>query len=230
MIQENVERVQERIAQTCRRAGRPEKNITLVAVSKTFRPEKIREAHACGLLHFAENRVQEAEGKIRQLKDLEIIWHMVGHLQGNKAKTAAEIFHTIQSVDSLRLARKLNEVQAKRGASLPILVQVDPGKETTKSGVRESELLTLIDQMSELPHLRVLGLMTLPPFFEEAEQVRPYFRRLRKLAESVSGRNWPNVSIEELSMGMSHDFEVAIEEGATLVRVGTAIFGPRARP
>ena len=230
MIQENVERVRDRIVQACRRAGRPEKSITLVAVSKTFGPEKIRVAHACGLHHFGENRVQEAQGKIESLADLEITWHMVGHLQGNKAKIAAKIFHTIQSVDSLRLARKLNQVQAARGASLPVLVQVDPGEEATKSGVRESELLTLMDHMSELSHLQVRGLMTLPPFFEDSQQARPYFRRLRKLAELVSGRSWRNVSIEELSMGMSHDFEVAIEEGATLVRVGTAIFDPRERP
>ena len=229
MIGKNIEKVNERIAQACRRAGRPPESVRLLAVSKTFGQERIREAYAAGLRHFGENRIQEAESKIAQLADLEITWDLIGHLQTNKAKKAAELFDFIQSLDSLRLAEKLNQARAATTDALPVFIQVDLAGEETKSGVPEAELPELLRQVSGLSHLKIQGLMTLPPYHEDPEQVRPYFRRLRKLAERLTGDNIPNISLNELSMGMSHDFEVAIEEGATLVRVGSAIFGERVK-
>ncbi len=229
MIRNNIEKVNERIARACRRAGRQPESVTLVAVSKTFPAERVREAYEAGLRCFSENRIQEAEGKIAQLADLDITWHLIGHLQTNKAKKAAELFHTVESLDSLRLAQKLDQAQAAKNQPLPVLVQVDLAGEETKSGVPEVELPGFLRQVSELAHLRVRGLMTLPPYHEDPERVRPYFRRLRELAERLASENIPNVSFNELSMGMSHDFEIAIEEGATTVRVGSAIFGERTK-
>jgi pyridoxal phosphate enzyme (YggS family) len=226
-VGENVERVRERIAAACRRAGRDFEDVRLVAVSKTMPPELIRQAYEAGLRDFGENRVQEAAGKRPELSDLTVTWHLVGHLQTNKAKPARELFHWIHSVDSLRLAQKLDQAAACTGERLPILLEVNLAGEATKSGVREEEVVGLVGQVGGLGTIEVRGLMVIPPFFDDPEKARPFFRRLRELAQSIQARNLPNVSMQELSMGMSNDFEVAIEEGSSIVRVGTAIFGQR---
>ncbi|HEV2492527.1 MAG TPA: YggS family pyridoxal phosphate-dependent enzyme [Terriglobia bacterium] len=226
-LYDNVARVRERIAQACLRAGRRPEDVKLVAVSKTVPAERIRQAYEVGLRDFGENRVQEAAAKRAALSDLTVTWHLVGHLQTNKAKLARQLFHWVQSVDSLRLAEKLDHAAVCEGERLPVLLEVNLGGETTKSGVREEEILALAEEVAGLKTLELCGLMTVPPFSENPEEVRPFFRRLRQLAEKVSAATLPNVSMRELSMGMSQDYEVAIEEGATIVRVGTAIFGPR---
>ena len=226
-IKENVAQVRERIAAACRRSGRGPEDVKLVAISKTFPRESIRAAYEAGLRDFGENRVQEAAAKRPALSDLSITWHMVGHLQTNKAKAARELFHWVHSVDSFRLAQKLDQATASGGGRLPVLLEVNLGGEENKAGVGESEVIRLAEQMSPLATLEVRGLMVIPPFFDDPEQVRPYFRRLRELAQEIDARKFANVSMRELSMGMSHDFEVAIEEGATIIRVGSAVFGQR---
>jgi hypothetical protein len=226
-IKENVAQVQERIAAACQRSGRGPDNVKLVAISKTFPPESIRAAYEAGLRDFGENRVQEAVAKRPALTDLSITWHLVGHLQTNKAKTARELFQWVHSVDSFRLAQKLDQARASAGGRLPVLLEVNLGGEASKAGVGESEIIQLAQQVSQLAALEVRGLMVIPPFFDDPEQVRPYCRRLRQLAQEIEARKIPNLAMQELSMGMSHDFEVAIEEGATMIRVGTAIFGAR---
>jgi len=226
-FEENIGRVRERIANACRRAGRRPEEVKLVAVSKTVPPELIRRAFEAGLHDFGENRVQEANAKRPALSDLTVTWHMVGHLQSNKAKLARELFHVVHSVDSLRLAQKLDQAAVCADDKLPVLLQVNLGDELTKSGAREEEISQLAEQVGRLKTLELRGLMVLPPFFEDPEQARPFFRRLRELAKLLEALNLPNVSMQELSMGMSHDFEIAIEEGSTAVRIGTAIFGPR---
>lgn len=226
-LEENIARVQERIDAACRRAGRPREDIKLVAVSKTVTPDRIRDAYRAGLRDFGENRVQEAKAKRPALSDLTVTWHLVGHLQTNKAKSARELFHWVQSVDSLRLAQKLDQTAVCSGERLQVLLEVNLGEEPTKSGLREEEIVQLADQVGRLETIELRGLMALPPYSEDPEQSRPFFRRLRELAKSIELANLPNVSMAQLSMGMSHDFEVAIEEGATMIRVGTAIFGAR---
>ena len=228
-IAENVARIRERIAAACRRAGRQPEEIRLVAVSKTVPPDLIRQAYEAGVRDFGENRVQEAAAKRPALSDLTVTWHLVGHLQTNKAKPARELFHWVHSIDSAKLAQKLHQAAVCSGERLQVLIQVHLGDEPTKSGVGEGEVLKVVEEVSRLETLEVCGLMTLPPFFENPEDVRPCFRRLHELARSIEARRLPNVSMQDLSMGMSHDFDVAIEEGATIVRVGTAIFGPRSQ-
>jgi len=228
-IMENVARVQERIAAACQRSGRGPAEVKLVAISKTFPPESIRAAYEAGLRDFGENRVQEAIGKRPALSDLGITWHLVGHLQTNKAKPARDLFHWVHSLDSFRLAQKLEQAAAPRAGRLPVLLEVNLGGEESKAGVGESEIIQLAEQISQLATLEVRGLMVIPPFFDDPEEVRPYFRRLRELAQEIDAKNIANISMQELSMGMSHDFEVAIEEGTTFIRVGTAIFGARSR-
>ena len=223
----NIARIRERIAAACLRSGRRPENVKLVAVSKTVSPELIRQAFDAGLRDFGENRIQEAEAKRPALADLDATWHLVGHLQTNKAKPARELFQYIHSVDSLRLAEKLDKVAVSSRARLPVLLEVNLGEEPTKSGARGGEVLQLAEGVGLLPTLELRGLMVIPLFFEDPEQARPFFRCLRELAEMIKSRNLPGVSMGELSMGMSHDFEVAIEEGATMIRIGTAIFGPR---
>ena len=225
-IKENVAQVRERVAAACRRSRRVPDDVKLVAISKTFPPDSIRVAYEAGLRDFGENRVQEAMAKRPALSDLSITWHLVGHLQTNKAKAARELFHWVHSVDSFRLAQKLDQA-ASGGGRLPVLLEVNLGEEASKAGVGESEIIQLAGQVSRLGTLEVRGLMVIPPFLDDPELVRPYFRRLRELAQEIESKNIPNVSMQELSMGMSHDFEVAIEEGATIIRVGTAIFGVR---
>jgi PLP dependent protein len=226
-LEDNIARVRERIATACRRAGRRPEEIKLVAVSKTVPSPLIRRAYDAGVRDFGENRVQEAVDKRAALSDLAAVWHLIGHLQTNKANSARDLFHWVHSVDSVRVAQKLDRAAQSREDRLPVLIQVRLGDEPTKSGVDESELRRLAEQVSMLSTLELRGLMVLPPSFEDADEVRPFFRRLRELARTVESASLPNVAMQELSMGMSHDFEVAIEEGATIVRVGTAIFGER---
>lgn len=223
----NLARVRERIDAACRRAGRSPDEVKLVAVSKTVPPERIRLAYEAGLRDFGENRVQEADSKRAALSDLTVTWHLIGHLQTNKAKLARELFHWVHSVDSLRLAQKLHQAAPCEGDRLPVLIEVNLGGEATKSGVGEEEVLPLAEQIAALGTLELRGMMTLPPFAADPGQTRPFFRRLRELARRVESAGLPGVSRQELSMGMSHDFEVGLEEGATLIRVGTAIFGAR---
>ncbi len=226
-IQDNVRRVEERIATACQRRGRKREEVRLVAISKTHPAAAVREAYAAGVRDFGENRVQEARSKLTELVDLDLTWHLVGHLQSNKAKAARELFQWVHSVDSFRLAEKLAQAATPSDGPLPVLIEVNLGKEVSKAGVRAEHVAELAEQVARINGLSLRGLMVIPPFCENPEDVRPYFRRLRAVGAEIEARNLPNVSMTELSMGMSHDFEVAIEEGATIVRVGTAIFGER---
>ena len=229
-VAENIAGVKNRIASVARRSGRNPEEITLMAVSKTFPPERIREAHAAGLRVFSENRVQEFAGKADALRDLENAeWHLIGHLQTNKASKAAELFPAVDSVDSVRLAEKLNSAAEKLGKKLAVLIEINVGGEAAKSGVppRSPELEKLLLAAPQWKNLNIRGLMTIPPFTEDPESARPFFRQLRELRDQIAAGQLPGFSLDILSMGMSHDFEVAIEEGSTCVRVGTAIFGER---
>jgi pyridoxal phosphate enzyme (YggS family) len=231
VIARRVAAVRERIARAAARAGRRPDDITLVAVSKTQPAEVVREAFAAGLRHFGENKVQEAEGKIAALEDLRaagLRWHMIGHVQSNKGRRAAEIFDAVDSVDDITLAKRLERGAEAARKPLPVLVQVDLGKEATKFGLDEAHLFPTLEQLRGYKAVRVEGLMVLPPLAEDPEESRPYFLRLRALLEDAQKQGL--VRGRALSMGMSHDFEVAIEEGATQVRVGTAIFGERKAP
>jgi PLP dependent protein len=226
-VAENVELVRERIRAACERSGRRREDVRLVAVSKTMPAELIREAYETGMRDFGENRVQEAAAKRQALSDLAVTWHLIGHLQSNKAKLACQLFDWVESIDSLRIAERINPFAGTGGRKLPVLLEVNLGEEASKFGAEEAEVIRLAEGIGRLEALELRGLMVLPPFFEDPEQVRPYFRRLRELAKRVEDQNLPGVLMRELSMGMSHDFEIAIEEGATIVRVGTAIFGSR---
>jgi pyridoxal phosphate enzyme (YggS family) len=231
-IPDHVAEVRGRIATAARRAGRKPEEIALMAVSKTCAAEHIREAYDAGLRVFGENRVQEFAGKADALRELrDVQWHLIGHLQSNKAAKAAELFAAVDSVDSPRLAEKLNASAEALGKTLEVLIEINVGGEAAKSGVvsDSSELEGLLLGATTLKHLEFRGLMTVPPFSDDAEQARPYFRKLRELRDRIAARKLPNVRMEVLSMGMSHDFDVAIEEGSTCVRVGTAIFGKRAK-
>lgn len=226
-IRENLARVEERIATAARRAGRSPGEVTLIAVSKTHTAEAIREAFDAGLRHFGENRVQEWEGKCGTLQDLNSTWHLIGHLQSNKAARAAKLFQAVDSVDDFALAQRLSRARIELGAAgrLRVLIEVHIAKEEAKSGAAAEELPELAESVAALPALELAGLMCIPPFVEDAEEARPHFRRLRELRDDLAARL--GVALPVLSMGMSHDFEVAIEEGATEVRVGTALFGAR---
>jgi hypothetical protein len=229
-LAEDILRAQERIATAAIRSGRKPETITLVAVTKTVPPERLREAYDAGLRVFGENRIQEFAGKIDALHDLsDAEWHMIGHLQTNKATKAVELFRHIDSVDSVRLAHKLNDAATEVRKRVSVLIEINIGGENAKSGVApdSAELQELLDSASELTALEFHGLMTVPPYNEDPERSRPYFRQMRELFDQLASRNIPAVRMEVLSMGMSHDFEVAIEEGSTCVRIGTAIFGER---
>jgi pyridoxal phosphate enzyme (YggS family) len=229
-IAENLARVRERMEAAARRAARRSEDVALMAVSKTFPAEFIREAYDAGLRLFGENRVQEFIGKRDSLRDLtNIEWHLIGHLQTNKAAKAVEVFCAVDSVDSLRLAQKLNASAEQVGKKIKVFVEINVGGEAAKSGVvpDSEELEELLLAAPELTQIEFRGLMTVPPFTDDAQQARPYFRKLRALRDQIAGRRLPAVDMTVLSMGMSHDFEVAIEEGSTCVRVGTAIFGER---
>ncbi len=227
-MRDRVAAVRDRIARAAARAGRKTEEIRLVAISKMFPASAVREAFAAGLRDFGENKVQEAEDKFKGLEELRAgsaLFHLVGHLQSNKVKKAVALFDQIHSVDSVGLALKLEHQAAAQGKIVHVLVQVDLAKEETKSGLDEQHLLPALEQLRGLKSVRVDGLMTLPPFTEDPEQARPFFRRLREYRDRAQQAGL--ILGRELSMGMSHDLEVAIEEGASLVRVGTAIFGER---
>jgi PLP dependent protein len=229
-ISENIAAIRERISQAAQNAGRRAEEISLMAVTKTHPSERIREAHAAGLRLFGENRVQEFAEKIGALADLAgSEWHMIGHLQTNKAAKTAELFAAVDSVDSVRLAEKLNAAARSLNKQIDILIEINVGGEAAKSGVAPNsrELEDLLQAGPRFEALKIRGLMTVPPFTDNSEGARPYFRKLRELRDRIARRKFSAISMDILSMGMSHDFEVAIEEGSTCVRVGTAIFGER---
>lgn len=231
-ISENVADIRERMAGAARRVGRSPDETALMAVTKTHPPELIREAYAAGLRLLGENRVQEFAGKAGALMDLSgASWHMIGHLQTNKAAKAAELFSAVDSVDSVKVAEKLNSAAQALGKKMPVLIEIKVGGEQAKSGVapESQELEQLLMSAPRLNALEFRGLMTVPPFTEDPEGARPFFRTLRELRDRTASRQLPGIAMDVLSMGMSHDFEVAIEEGSTCVRVGTAIFGERTR-
>jgi len=224
-IRDNVLEVRERMTAACRSAGRDPSDVLLVAVSKTFPAEAVREAIAAGVTVFGENKVQEAAAKIPIVEaPAGITWHMIGHLQRNKAKAALGLFDLIQTVDGVRLARVLQQYAEAEGRVLPVLLEVNIGDEPSKSGVRPQEALRLAEEIGGMRNLRLRGLMAIPPFTEDPEDSRPTFAGLRGLRDEISAVVGP---LPDLSMGMSHDFEQAIREGATMVRVGSSIFGVR---
>jgi pyridoxal phosphate enzyme (YggS family) len=227
-IAENIQAVLERIITAAGASGRTAEEILLLAISKNFPEESISQAASAGLRCFGENRVQEAEGKILHFrKVLNLEWHLVGHLQSNKARRAAELFDVIHSLDSVRLGAKLNQASLEIGKTMSVLIQVDLGKEDTKFGVDSSQVREIVEGLSKFRNLRINGLMTIPPFFENPDDARPFFAQLRKLRDLLELENPGCLGQQHLSMGMSHDFEIAIQEGATIIRVGTAIFGSR---
>ncbi len=220
--------VRNRIEAAARRSQRSPEQVALIAISKTHPIEILREGMNAGITDFGENRVQEAEGKIAELGRTAARWHLVGHLQTNKAGRAVKLFDCIHSLDSVDLAERLNRLCVAEGrAKLPVLIQIDLGGEKTKTGIEPSALPELLAALGKCQRLRLIGLMTLPPYFENADCARPYFKTLRELRNELQSQGHFGESTGELSMGMSHDFEIAIEEGATMVRVGTAIFGER---
>lgn len=225
-VADRYRRVLDQVAEAALRVGRSPDEITVVAVSKGVDDERIREAVAAGVRVLGENRVQEALKKRERLADLGVSWHLVGHLQTNKVKYAVKLFDLIHSLDSVRLAREIQKRAEERGP-VPVLVEVNLSGEASRFGVREEELRPLLEEVATLPLVRVEGLMTIAPVVERMEEARPCFRRLYELAQKVREWGIPGVNMRELSMGMSADFPVAVEEGATMIRVGTAIFGPR---
>lgn len=227
-LRERLDEVREKIANVARRCGREPKEITLVAVSKTHPVAVLREALAAGATDFGENRVQEAESKIPALQNLDARWHLIGHLQANKARRAVKLFDLVHTLDSASLAHRLDRSCAEEDRNeLSVLIQVDLAGEAAKSGITPADVGELVGIVNQCSRLRLRGLMTLPPFFEDPERVRPFFSRLRELRDQLQTMRNFGEQMGELSMGMSHDFQVAIEEGATIVRVGTAIFGER---
>jgi pyridoxal phosphate enzyme (YggS family) len=228
-IRENILRIQDRIAKAQQKSPHPAE-VTLIAVSKTHSPESIREAYQAGLRHFGENRVQEWEGKRPHLEDLQATWHLIGHLQSNKSARAAKAFDSVDSVDNFALAQRLDHARTELNPKekLRILIEVRVENEATKTGAELHTVPQVLDKITQLKNLQVAGLMCIPPFLEDLEKVRPYFQRLRKLRDDLAAAS--GLPLPVLSMGMSHDFEVAIQEGATEVRIGTAIFGTRPNP
>jgi pyridoxal phosphate enzyme (YggS family) len=226
-ITRNLMAVQQRIAETCTRSGRDSNAVRMVAVTKTVSAETVRVAIQAGTVLFGENYIQEAREKCGMLAKYPVSWHFIGHLQTNKAKYAVKLFDLIHTVDSLRLATELDREARKIGKVQKILIQVNIGKEASKSGIDAESTEMLIRSLAAFPNLSVRGLMVIPPFFDEPERVRPHFKGLRELRDSLNKRNISGISLDELSMGMTGDFEAAIEEGATMVRIGTAIFGER---
>ena len=235
-LSENLAHVQERIALAAARVSRRSEEITLVAVSKTHSAKKIQQLYDAGVRHFGENRVQERESKLAALAGVKATWHMIGHLQKNKATRAVQLFDSVDSVDSIGLAEKLNRARDELNLApedgwpprLRVLIEIKLDPEPAKSGIDAESLPRLVQAVTQLPHLHLRGLMGVPPYFEDPEQARPYFHRLRELRDTVHDQMGQEI-LPVLSMGMSHDMEVAIEEGATDVRVGTALFGERER-
>ena len=226
-IASNLKSVRSRIDAAARRAGRDPSPIRLIAVSKTFDAEHVRAAWQAGQRDFGENKVQEALQKIGETADMEIRWHLIGHLQSNKVRKAVAAFGCIQSVDSVGLLRKLDAAAGELGVSPDVLVQVDLAREETKFGAAADDARRIVDEAHAVKAIRLVGLMLIPPWHEDQEQTRPWFKRLCELRAGWLAEGVPPACLTHLSMGMSHDFEAAIEEGATLVRVGTAIFGKR---
>ena len=232
-IAEQLAVIRERIGVAAKRAGRNPGDIALMAVCKTFPSEAILEAYNAGQRLFGENRVQEFAEKYPKVADsADARFHMIGHLQSNKAAKAAEIFHAVDSIDSAKLAQRLNDAAQKLGKALDVLIEINVGGEEAKSGLPPDspEIEAILMQAAQWTNLLIRGLMTVPPYIEDAEGTRPYFRKLREMRDRLAAREFQAVSLDVLSMGMSHDFEVAIEEGSTCVRIGTAIFGERHYP
>ncbi len=226
MVHENLAHVEQTIRDACAESGRKREDVTLIAVSKTKPIELLREAYDAGIRDFGENRVQELMEKIPALPP-DIRWHMIGHLQRNKVKYIIDKVHLIHSVDSLRLAEEISREAAKRGLTVDILLEVNIAEEESKFGAGAQEVYELVQQISVLPGIRIHGLMTIAPFTQNAEENRVFFKKLRQLAVDIAEKNIDNVSMDVLSMGMTGDYSVAVEEGATYVRVGTGIFGER---
>ena len=230
MIVQNLTEVKKRMEQACQRCGRQMSEVTLVAVSKTKPLEMIQEAYQAGMREFGENKPQELRDKAKQLNDVHINWHMIGTLQTNKIKYVVGTACCIHSVDSVSLAAAIEKEAQKKQVQVNILLEVNIAKEDSKHGFLEEDLLEDIIEISKMPHLCIRGLMTVAPYTENAEKNRIYFRKMKQLLIDISSKNIDNVSMDTLSMGMSSDYEVAIEEGATIVRVGTGIFGERVYP
>ncbi|MCP4689379.1 MAG: YggS family pyridoxal phosphate-dependent enzyme [Desulfobacterales bacterium] len=226
-MKERLDNITDRIKNAALSSGRDPGAVRLVSVSKTVAADRVRQAVEAGAAILGENYIQEARKKFNDLIDLSVSWHFIGHLQSNKAKYAVRLFDLIHSVDSLKLARALDKCAGKIGKVQEILIQVNISREASKSGAEAEETAKLVQEISRLDNLSVRGLMTMPPFFDDPDRARPYFQALRDLRDRIRAMDIPNVSMEELSMGMTGDFEAAVEEGATLVRVGTAIFGER---
>jgi hypothetical protein len=226
-LKNRLERVKERIKETADACKRPAASIRLVAVSKTMPAEVVGEAIEAGVTHLGENYIQEAKEKINTLATYPATWHFIGHLQSNKAKYAVRLFDLIHSVDSLKLAQELDKYAKKNDKVQAILIQVNVAREDSKSGVYLEDTVQLLREVSRLENIAVKGLMTMPPYFNAPEKVRPFFSALREFRDQIKKEAIPNISMDELSMGMTGDFEAAIEEGATMVRIGTAIFGDR---
>ena len=226
MIRENMEAVNKRIEKACLTAGRKREEPTLIAVSKTKPVELLKEAYDAGARDFGENKVQELQDKIPQLPG-DIRWHMIGHLQRNKVKYIVDKVYMIHSVDSLRLAEEISREAVKKEVTVKILLEVNIAEEESKFGTTTEEVASLAEQVAVLPGIRIMGLMTIAPYTESPEENRKYFKKLKQLSVDIEGKNIDNVNMNVLSMGMTGDFEVAVEEGATYVRVGTGIFGER---
>lgn len=222
----NCQIIRARIHEAAVKSGRRAGDIKLLGAAKAQSVELVHAAIAAGVTLIGENYVQEAKDK-RQRITQSVEWHMIGHLQRNKAKAAVEIFDVIESLDNLALARELDKEAGKVGKTVRVYIEVNLGGEKSKTGIAKDEVAALLQEAAKLSHLRVEGLMTVPPFHENLEEVRPYFRQLRELREKLNELHLPNTDLKELSMGMTHDYSVAIEEGATIVRIGTALFGPR---
>ena len=226
MITENLEQVRKNIDEACRMAGRDPKEVTLIAVSKTKPVSMLKEAYDAGARCFGENKVQEIMDKHPQLPE-DIQWHMIGHLQRNKVKYIVDKVSMIHSVDSLRLAQTIEQEAAKHNVCVPVLLEVNVAQEESKFRLKMDEVLPLIETIADFPHIKVQGLMTIAPYVEDAEDNRDFFRQLKKLSVDIEAKNINNVSMSVLSMGMTGDYQVAVQEGATMVRVGTGIFGER---
>ncbi|MBQ8803537.1 MAG: YggS family pyridoxal phosphate-dependent enzyme [Tyzzerella sp.] len=226
MLKENLIEVEQKIEEACKRAGRRREEVTLIAVSKTKPVSMLEEVYDCGIRNFGENKVQELVDKFSKLPS-DINWHMIGHLQRNKVKAVIDKAALIHSVDSVRLAEAIEQEAAKRGLDVDVLIEVNVAEEDSKFGLKVEDVLPMIETIATFPHVHIKGLMTIAPFVENPEENRTVFAQLRKLSVDIAGKNIDNVSVGILSMGMTNDFEIAIEEGATIVRVGTAIFGER---
>ena len=225
-IGEKLKRIQDRIRKAAKSCGREPDSVRLIAVSKTIPENRIQAAMEAGVTALGENYIQEAQRKIENLSPSKAVWHFIGHLQTNKAKIAVKYFDLIHTLDSVKLARELNKQAAKINKIQKALIQVNVGQEMSKSGIEPAEINNLLMEVQSFKNLSITGLMTVPPYFEDPETVRPYFRELREYRDKAN-ESFPGLNLTELSMGMTHDFEIAIEEGATMVRVGTAIFGER---